>query len=104
MFQIEIQGLLLFFRVVCKRPWVLDWISTQLSTPKTDGQFERTIQTLEDMLRACVLDFKGSWFSHLPLVEFSYNNSYRSSIRAAPYEALYGRKCRSLICWDNVGE
>ena len=69
-----------------------------ISTPKTDGQSERTIQTLEDMLRACVLDFKGIWASHLPLVEFAYNNSYHSSIRAAPYEALYGRKCRSPIC------
>ena len=56
------------------------------------------------MFRACVLDFKGIWASHLPLVEFAYNNSYHSSIRAAPYEALYGRKCRSPICWDDVGE
>ena len=104
LFHIEIQGLLLFFGVVCKRPWVLDWISIQISTPKTDGQSKRTIQTLDDMLRACVLDFKGSWVSHLPLVEFSYNNSYRSSIRAALYEALYGRKCRSPICWDDDGE
>ena len=70
--------------------------------PRTDGQSERTIQTLEDMLRACVLDFKESWASHLPLVEFAYNNSYYSSIRIAPYEALYGRKCRSPICWDEV--
>ena len=72
--------------------------------PQTNGQSERTIQTLEDMFRACVLDFKGSWVCHLPLVEFSYSNSYRSSIRAAPYEALYGRKCRSPICWDDVGD
>ena len=72
--------------------------------PQIDGLFERTIQTLEDMLRACVLDFKGSWASHLPLVEFAYNNSYHSSIKAAPYEALYGIKCRSPICWDEVGE
>uniref|UniRef100_A0A7N2LFY1 RNA-directed DNA polymerase n=1 Tax=Quercus lobata TaxID=97700 RepID=A0A7N2LFY1_QUELO len=64
----------------------------------------RIIQTLEDMLKACVLDFKGSWASHLPLVEFAYNNSYYSSIKAAPYETLYGRKCRSPICWDEVGE
>ncbi|GJX89549.1 putative reverse transcriptase domain-containing protein, partial [Tanacetum coccineum] len=62
--------------------------------PQTDGQSERTIQTLEDMLRACVIDFGGSWDTHLPLAEFSYNNSYRSSIRCAPYEVLYGRKCR----------
>ena len=59
--------------------------------PQTDGQSERTIQTLEDMLRACVLEFKGIWDRHLPLMEFSYNNSYQSSIEMAPYEALYGR-------------
>ncbi|GJT26722.1 putative reverse transcriptase domain-containing protein [Tanacetum coccineum] len=63
--------------------------------PQTDGQSERMIQTLEDMLRACVIDFGGSWDVHLPLAEFSYNNSYHSSIRCAPFEALYGRKCRS---------
>ncbi|GKC96109.1 putative reverse transcriptase domain-containing protein, partial [Tanacetum coccineum] len=63
--------------------------------PQTDGQSKRTIQTLEDMLRACVIDFGKGWVKHLPLVEFSYNNSYHASIKAAPYEALYGRKCRS---------
>ncbi|GJZ95623.1 putative reverse transcriptase domain-containing protein [Tanacetum coccineum] len=68
--------------------------------PETDGQSERTIQTLEDMLRACVIDFGSSWDSHLPLVEFSYNNSYHTSIKAAPFEALYGQKCRSPICWS----
>ncbi|GJV25446.1 putative reverse transcriptase domain-containing protein [Tanacetum coccineum] len=72
--------------------------------PQTDGQSERTIQTLEDMLRACVLDFGGSWDVHLSLVEFSYNNSYHSSVRCAPFEALYGRKCRSPIMWAEVGE
>ncbi|GJS26029.1 reverse transcriptase domain-containing protein [Tanacetum coccineum] len=72
--------------------------------PQTDGQSERTIQTLEDMLRACVLDFGGSWDVHLPLVEFSYNNSYHSSVRCASFEALYGRKCRSPILWAEVGE
>ena len=60
--------------------------------PQTDGQSERTIQTLEDMLRACVLDFGGSWEDHLHLVEFSYNNSYQASIKMPPFEALYGRK------------
>nr|GEV06040.1 retrotransposon protein, putative, Ty3-gypsy subclass [Tanacetum cinerariifolium] len=60
-----------------------------------DGQSERTIQTLEDMLRACIIDFGNSWDRHLPLVEFSYNNSYHASIKVAPFEALYGRKCRS---------
>ncbi|GJV30502.1 putative reverse transcriptase domain-containing protein, partial [Tanacetum coccineum] len=59
------------------------------------GQSERTIQTLEDMLRACAIDFGKGWVNHLPLVEFSYNNSYHASIKAAPFEALYGRKCRS---------
>ncbi|GKA87380.1 putative reverse transcriptase domain-containing protein [Tanacetum coccineum] len=63
--------------------------------PETDGQSERTIQTLEDMLRACVIDFGSGWDKHLPLAEFSYNNSYHASIKAAPFEALYGRKCRS---------
>ncbi|GJT55221.1 putative reverse transcriptase domain-containing protein [Tanacetum coccineum] len=72
--------------------------------PQTDGQSERTIQTLEDMLRACILDFGGSWDVHLPLVEFSYNNSYHSSVRCALFEALYGRKCRSPIMWAEVGE
>ena len=66
--------------------------------PQTDGQTERTIQILEDMLRACVIEFKGSWIHHLPLAEFSYNNSYHASIQMAPYEALYGRKCRSPLC------
>nr|GEY36433.1 reverse transcriptase domain-containing protein [Tanacetum cinerariifolium] len=70
--------------------------------PQTDGQSERTIQTLEDMLRACVLDFGKGWDKHLPLVEFSYNNSYHTSIKAAPFEALYGRKCRSPVCWAEV--
>ena len=56
------------------------------------------------MLRACVLDRKDSWEEHLPLVEFTYNNSFQASIRMAPYEALYGRPCRSLICWTEVGE
>ena len=72
--------------------------------PQTDGQSERTIQTLEDMLRSCVLSWKGSWEDHLPLMEFSSNNINHSSIRCAPYEALYGRKCRSPLCWDAVGE
>ena len=72
--------------------------------PQTDGQSERTIQTLEDMLRACAIDFGKGWDRHLPLAEFSYNNSYHTSIKQAPYEALYGRKCRSPICWAEVGE
>ncbi|GKB21794.1 putative reverse transcriptase domain-containing protein [Tanacetum coccineum] len=67
-------------------------------------QSERTIQTLEDMLRAGVIDFGKGWVNHLPLVEFSYNNSFHASIKAAPFEALYGQKCRSPVCWAEVGE
>jgi len=72
--------------------------------PQMDGQSERTIQTLEDMLRACVMEYGGSWDSHLPMVEFSYNNSYHSSIGMPPYEMLYGRKCRTPSCWLEPGE
>ncbi|KAJ0716272.1 putative nucleotidyltransferase, Ribonuclease H [Helianthus annuus] len=72
--------------------------------PQTDGQSERTIQTLENMLRVCVIDFGKGWEKHLPLIEFSYNNSYHTSIQAAPFEALYGRKCRSPLCWAEVGD
>ncbi|GJR89326.1 putative reverse transcriptase domain-containing protein [Tanacetum coccineum] len=71
---------------------------------ETDGQSERTIQTLKDMLRAYVIDFGKGWVNHFPLVEFSYSNSYHASIKAAPFEALYGRKYRSPICWAEVGE
>ncbi|KAL0405890.1 UNVERIFIED_CONTAM: Transposon Tf2-12 polyprotein [Sesamum latifolium] len=71
--------------------------------PQTDGQSERTIQTLEDMMRACTMEFKGNWDDHLPLMEFAYNNSFHSSISMAPYEALYGRRCRSPVCWDIEG-
>nr|GEU95612.1 putative reverse transcriptase domain, ribonuclease H-like domain, aspartic peptidase domain protein [Tanacetum cinerariifolium] len=70
--------------------------------PETDGQSERTIQTLEDMLRACVMDFGSGWDKHLPLAEFSYNNSYHTSVKAAPFEALYGSKCRLPVCWSKV--
>ena len=84
-------------------------MGTQLSMstafhPQTNGQSERTIHILEDMLRACVLDLKGSWEEHFPLIEFAYNNSYQASIQMTPYEALYGRPCRSPICWTEVGE
>ncbi|GKD67452.1 putative reverse transcriptase domain-containing protein, partial [Tanacetum coccineum] len=71
---------------------------------QTDGQSERTIQTLKDMLRACAIDFGKGWVNHFPLVEFSYNNSYHASIKAIPFEALYGRKCRSPVCWTEVRE
>ncbi|GJV31781.1 putative reverse transcriptase domain-containing protein [Tanacetum coccineum] len=72
--------------------------------PETDGQSERTIQTLEDMLRACVIDFGKNWDRHLPLVEFSYNNSYHASIKAAPFEALYGRKFLLGSAWICFGK
>nr|GFA77380.1 hypothetical protein [Tanacetum cinerariifolium] len=68
--------------------------------PPSNGWSKRTIQTLEDMLRACVIEFGSSWDRHFPLVEFSYNNNYLASIKAAPYEALYKRKCRSPVCWN----
>nr|GEX42645.1 reverse transcriptase domain-containing protein [Tanacetum cinerariifolium] len=72
--------------------------------PKTNRQSKKTIQTLEHMLRACVIDFGKGWERHLPLVEFSYDNSYHASIKAAPFEAFYGRKCRSPVCWAKVGD
>ncbi|KAL0549679.1 hypothetical protein IC582_014166 [Cucumis melo] len=72
--------------------------------PQTDGQTERLNQVLEDMLRACALEFPGSWDSHLHLMEFAYNNSYQATIGMAPFEALYGKCCRSPVCWGEVGE
>ncbi|GKE79136.1 putative reverse transcriptase domain-containing protein [Tanacetum coccineum] len=72
--------------------------------PQTNGQCERTIQTLEDMLRACVIDFGKGWVNHLPLVKFSYNNSYHASIKASPFKVLYGQKYHSPVCWVEVGE
>ncbi|GJS97452.1 putative reverse transcriptase domain-containing protein [Tanacetum coccineum] len=72
--------------------------------PQTDGQSERTIQTLKDMMRACAIDFRKGWVNHFPLVDFSYNNSYHASIKAAPFEALYGRKCHSPVCWAELGQ
>ena len=79
----------------------------KLSTPfhpQMDGEAEYTIQTLEDMLRNCIFTFKGTWYRHLPLMEFAYINSFHSSISMAPYEALYARRCRSPIGWFEVGE
>jgi hypothetical protein len=72
--------------------------------PQTDGQSERMNQILEDMLWACVLEFKGSWVQYLPSIEFAYNNSYQVIIGMPPYEALYRRKCQSPLYWDNIGE
>ena len=72
--------------------------------PQTNGQSVRVIQVLEDLLRACALDLKGNWDDYLPLVEFAYNNSFQASIGMTPFEVLYGRRCRSPACWDDVGE
>ena len=74
------------------------------SHPQIDGQSERVIQVLEDMLRGCVLDFPGSWDRYFSLMELAYNNSYQSSISMAPYEALYGRRCRTPMCWTELNE
>ncbi|GKE87379.1 putative reverse transcriptase domain-containing protein, partial [Tanacetum coccineum] len=104
--------------IICNRDWRFTsnfWkkfqkaLGTDISMsiayhPEIDGQSERTIQILEDMLRACVIDFGKGWVKHLPLAKFSYNNSYHASIKVAPYKALYGRKCRSPVCWAEVGE
>jgi hypothetical protein len=72
--------------------------------PQTDGQSERAIQTPEDMLKSCVMQFKGNWDEHLALMECAYNNNFHSSLGVAPYEALYGKQCRTPLCWDEVGE
>ncbi|KAL0291754.1 UNVERIFIED_CONTAM: Transposon Ty3-I Gag-Pol polyprotein [Sesamum calycinum] len=81
----------------------LDRLAELYVSEITDGQSERTIKTLEDMMRACIMEFKGNWDDHLPLMEFAYNNSFHSSIGMAPYEALYGRRCRNPVCWDIEG-
>jgi len=72
--------------------------------PETSGQIERLNQVLEDMLRACVFSSKGSWEAWLPLTEFSYNNSYQEGTKMAPFEALYGQKCRTPLNWVGPGE
>ncbi len=72
--------------------------------PQTDGQTERVNQILEDMLRAYALDFGGAWDKSLPYAEFSYHNSYQASLQMAPFEALYGQKCRTPLFWDQTGE
>ena len=87
---------------------LMDCLGTKLkfSTsyhPETDGQSERTIQLLEELLRAYVLDYGGTWEDYLHLAEFAYNNSYQASISMSPYEFLYGRRCRSPLCWEDIG-
>ncbi|GKE61608.1 putative reverse transcriptase domain-containing protein [Tanacetum coccineum] len=79
-------------------------VPVSIISDRDNGQSERTIQMLEDMLRVCVMDFGKGWYRHLPLIEFSYNNNYHTSIKAGPFKALYGRKCRSPICWAEVGD
>ena len=79
------------------------WFSTAYHH-QIGGQSERTIQTLEDLLRASVMDFGSDWDEHLALCEFAYNNSYHSSIEMTPFEALYGKKCRTPVSWEKVGE
>jgi hypothetical protein len=72
--------------------------------PQTDGQIERTTQILEDMLRACALQYGISWDKSLPYAEFSYNNNHRKSLKMAPFKALYGRKCGTPLFWNQTGE
>jgi hypothetical protein len=72
--------------------------------PQTDEQTERINQVLEDMLRVCALKYGKSWDKCLPYVEFSYNNSFQISLKMAPFEALYGRKCRTSLYWNQTGE
>ncbi|GKA13672.1 putative reverse transcriptase domain-containing protein [Tanacetum coccineum] len=91
-------------KIVARHGVPVSIISDRVDDLHHNGQSEHTIQTLEDMLRACVIDFGGSWDTHLPLVEFSYNISYHSCIQCAPFQALYGRKCRSHVLWAGVRE
>nr|GFB49192.1 reverse transcriptase domain-containing protein [Tanacetum cinerariifolium] len=86
------------------QPEIPTWKWERITMDFTDGKSERTIQTLEDMLQAYVTDFGKGWEKHLPLVEFSYNNNYHASIKVVPFEALYGQKCRSPVCWVEVGD
>ena len=71
---------------------------------RMDGEAEHTIKNLEYILKACVIDFKGSLDNHLPLIEFSFDNTYHSSIFVAPFDAVYGRRCTSLVGWFEVGD
>nr|GEU68203.1 putative reverse transcriptase domain-containing protein [Tanacetum cinerariifolium] len=94
----------LYLNEIVSRDGVSIWIISDHDSRFTSRFWQSMQETLEDMLRACNLDFRGSWDVHLPLVEFLYNNSYQSSVRCALFEALYGRKCRSPIMWAEVGE
>ena len=87
-----------------KKRWVPRLDFSTAFHPQTDGQTKRLNQILKDMLRACIMDFTRSWDTKLHLMEFSYNNSFQATIRMAPFEALYGKRCRSPLCWDKVGK
>nr|GFC48289.1 putative reverse transcriptase domain-containing protein [Tanacetum cinerariifolium] len=87
-----------------QKAWGTRLKSSTAFHPQIDGQSERTIQTLEDMLRSCALEWTGNWDDYIYLVEFAYNNSWHASIKCAPFEMLYGKKCHAPICWDQVGE
>nr|GFA17288.1 reverse transcriptase [Tanacetum cinerariifolium] len=100
-YQTEIYVSRLVFGKVCRKLGE-PGLSSVLPFIQTDGQTERTIQTLEDMLRSCALEWTGNWDDYICLVEFAYNNSWHASIKCVPFEMLYGRKCRALICWDQV--
>ncbi|GKF76587.1 putative reverse transcriptase domain-containing protein [Tanacetum coccineum] len=102
--QIVMEGLLQGFWQILQKALGKRLDMSTVYHPQTDGQSKRTIQTLEDMLRACMIDFGGSWDVHLPLADFFYNNSYHSSIRCALFEALYGRKCKSPVLWAEIRE
>ncbi|GKB65007.1 putative reverse transcriptase domain-containing protein [Tanacetum coccineum] len=93
-----------YLKEVVLRNGVLVLIISDQDIKFTSHLWKSLNKALEDMLRACVIDFGKGWDRHLPLVEFSYNNSYHTSIKATPFEALYGRKCRSPICWAEVGD
>ena len=93
----EVLSSLSAFGSICIHSLVQSWFAISAYHPQTSGQTERVNQILEDMLRACVISSKGAWEKWLPLAEFSYNNSYQESIQMAPFEALYGRKCRTPL-------
>jgi hypothetical protein len=92
------------FGRACIKRLAPDLTIAPLTTPQTDGQIERVNQILEDMLRACALKYGTDWEKSLPHTEFSYNNSYQASLHMSPFEALYGRRCRTLLMWSQVGE
>ena len=103
-FQIEGPSSPPSFGEVCIRPCGPNWIVSSAYHPQTDGQTERVNQIMEDMLRACVLTYGKDWEQSLPYAEFSYNNSYQASLGMSPFEALYGRKCRTPLMWSEVGD